>query len=1013
MSYSYPFDSRINLHVENRVSRADAERQMATAREILRRLEAQPGVILADEVGMGKTFVALAVAASVALSDHQRRPIVVMVPPSLKEKWPQDFNTFRERCLPPDLRDSIQSGSASRAVAFLKLLDDPPDSPRRKSLIFLTHGAMNPKARLQDGWVKLALIQRAIHNRHEASRLRERAARWAGPLLRMGKVDWTCRHSRGNVWLDLLRAEPRRWLKILHRYGIDPEGDDDPDTDDDPVPRAILEALTDCRLDELHKVLLKLPRRESAYIDERLKDARRQINSNLTTLWEKLLSSLEMRLPLLILDEAHHLKNARTRLASLFQDAEAQDDAEQLKGPLGGVFERMMFLTATPFQLGHYELCSVLDRFKGVCWSGPASPTSGRDAFENQLEALREHLNEAQHAALRLEDSWAGLAADDLSVGGTPFLDVEEWWQAAQAGSGTTPPTDKVLRRFSQAQRRMRTAEDALKPWVIRHLRPRLLPEPFQGVPRRRRLAGNAILKPGERQTESGIQVCGQALLPFLLAARATACNPQARPVFAEGLASCFESFLHTRKLRSEKDRPDAEKQATDEDDETTKPVESDESGSWYLDRLTEHLPKDDPKAMASHPKLAATVKRVMGLWDQGHKVLVFCHYVVTGRVLRQRISEAIRNEIVRFGAAKLKCPPEEVHDRLERIGDRFDMDRSLGKACADQIGAVLKDYGELRSLHDALVLIVRRFLRTPSFLVRFFPLEEQDLSPQTMAKAFDYHAASSLSLRGLLDQFLKFLSEQCEDHKREAYVEALRRTQPGSHTSRDISQTFELDELQETPQEQLIPNVRLVNGQTKSETRQRLLLTFNTPFYPEVLIASAVMAEGVDLHQNCSHIIHHDLCWNPSTLEQRTGRVDRIGAKAERNGHPIEVYLPYISQTQDEKMYRVVLDRERWFQVIMGEKYKMDAASTDRLAERIPLPEGAARSLKFNLEVAPGSNRAQDLNNELVAVSPPSIDEGAAAVTSESLHVQSRECQDRSDANGATAVDSPSDSTT
>ena len=129
-------------------------------------------------------------------------------------------------------------------------------------------------------------------------------------------------------------------------------------------------------------------------------------------------------------------------------------------------------------------------------------------------------------------------------------------------------------------------------------------------------------------------------------------------------------------------------------------------------------------------------------------------------------------------------------------------------------------------------------------------------------------------------------------------------------------------------------------------------MLTFNTPFYPDVLIASSVLAEGVDLHLNCRHIIHHDLCWNPSTLEQRTGRVDRIGAKAEKCGQPIFVYMPYISETQDEKMYRVVIDRERWFKVLMGEKYEVDIGTTDKMAARILLPEYLAEQLSLKLEV-------------------------------------------------------------
>ena len=34
-----------------------------------------------------------------------------------------------------------------------------------------------------------------------------------------------------------------------------------------------------------------------------------------------------------------------------------------------------------------------------------------------------------------------------------------------------------------------------------------------------------------------------------------------------------------------------------------------------------------------------------------------------------------------------------------------------------------------------------------------------------------------------------------------------------------------------------------------------------------------------------------------------------------------IEIDLLYIAMTLYEKMYRVVMDRERWFQVVMGEK--------------------------------------------------------------------------------------------
>jgi len=48
------------------ISREDADRQTETLRD-------QPGVLLADEVGMGKTYVAMAVIASVVTSVKGQR----------------------------------------------------------------------------------------------------------------------------------------------------------------------------------------------------------------------------------------------------------------------------------------------------------------------------------------------------------------------------------------------------------------------------------------------------------------------------------------------------------------------------------------------------------------------------------------------------------------------------------------------------------------------------------------------------------------------------------------------------------------------------------------------------------------------------------------------------------------------------------------------------------------------------------------------------------------------------
>ncbi len=200
----YEWDSRIDLHVKDRISREHADRQQHTATEILRRLRDQPGVILADEVGMGKTFVALGAAMSVALSDPENRPVVVMVPPSLKEKWPTDFAVFRDFCLPLKLRGHIRHASADHAIGFLKLLDDP--ASRKVQIVFLTHGAMNRS--MGDPWVMLAIICQTIKGRRGVEAVRSNLARHVGALLRMEKVD-------PEAWKEFLRRPPEDWLHII------------------------------------------------------------------------------------------------------------------------------------------------------------------------------------------------------------------------------------------------------------------------------------------------------------------------------------------------------------------------------------------------------------------------------------------------------------------------------------------------------------------------------------------------------------------------------------------------------------------------------------------------------------------------------------------------------------------------------------------------------------------------------------------------------------------------------
>ncbi|MCH7491199.1 MAG: hypothetical protein IID05_10950 [Gemmatimonadetes bacterium] len=115
--------------------------------------------------------------------------------------------------------------------------------------------------------------------------------------------------------------------------------------------------------------------------------------------------------------------------------------------------------------------------------------------------------------------------------------------------------------------------------------------------------------------------------------------------------------------------------------------------------------------------------------------------------------------------------------------------------------------------------------------------------------------------------------------------------------------------------------------------------------------VGAFMPGQGVDLHRFCRHVIHHDLDWNPSSIEQRTGRVDRLGCKAEHR-NSILVYLPYLSGTADERQYRVMTDRESWFRIVMGQEEVERLIPADGEGNQLTPPGHFQQDLVFDLSM-------------------------------------------------------------
>ncbi|MGI9118986.1 MAG: hypothetical protein ACR2G7_02460 [Acidimicrobiales bacterium] len=57
---------------------------------------------------------------------------------------------------------------------------------------------------------------------------------------------------------------------------------------------------------------------------------------------------------------------------------------------------------------------------------------------------------------------------------------------------------------------------------------------------------------------------------------------------------------------------------------------------------------------------------------------------------------------------------------------------------------------------------------------------------------------------------------------------------------------------------------------------------------------------------------------------------------------------------THDEKMFRVVKDRERWFGLVMGEAPDFGERATEQREARVPLPVALAEQLTMDLALQP-----------------------------------------------------------
>jgi SNF2 family DNA or RNA helicase len=109
----------------------------------------------------------------------------------------------------------------------------------------------------------------------------------------------------------------------------------------------------------------------------------------------------------------------------------------------------------------------------------------------------------------------------------------------------------------------------------------------------------------------------------------------------------------------------------------------------------------------------------------------------------------------------------------------------------------------------------------------------------------------------------------------------------------------------------QLDQPVHVVNGDLSSKQKENVVAKFETE--GGVLVATDSISEGRNL-QFCNVMVNYDLPWNPMKVEQRIGRIDRIGQERE-----VHVYNLALSDTVEEHVLEKLYGKINLFTQSIG----------------------------------------------------------------------------------------------
>ena len=180
----------------------------------------------------------------------------------------------------------------------------------------------------------------------------------------------------------------------------------------------------------------------------------------------------------------------------------------------------------------------------------------------------------------------------------------------------------------------------------------------------------------------------------------------------------------------------------------------------------------------------------------------------------------------------------------------------------------------------------------------------------ENLIKNDKYHTSTIASAQKIFDRF-KNMAEDSKLEKLLELISEINKRDVGTKILLYTKHPSTLKYIADTLRKQKFKITEFKGGLTPDEKSKRIE-EFKTK--TQIMVSTETGSEGLNL-QFCSNIINYDLPWNPMAVEQRIGRLDRIGQKKD-----IFVYNLATKGTMEEHIVDLIINKMCCIGLIMGE---------------------------------------------------------------------------------------------